>query len=298
MRTTTSRTSTLATRASLVVAFAFFAGPLRAALITSGTYDELASQANQVDHEATGNTIALADFKALVSDAWNNDRGGVIHFDDQTAGTILADADADEPNPDDGVHEAPGVNTDEGFDTTHGASGTQSIRVRMGDLTDRTDDTGASPDNWEGSWGIRDSTSDRTPISGSNKLSGLTDWDFRFSMPLRAVGITVLSRNDNVGDDVTVTLFYDDNSSEEVETDFFIDNTNGEDDTFFGYQAQDSRLITGIVLDIDEGETGGQGIGEPDYTHVDDLAFVIPEPASFALLFLGGIALLRRRRRR
>ena len=222
--------------ATLIGALAV-AGGAEAALMTSGTYDEQTNQLNQVDQEATGNNITLADFKTLVSDAWNNDLGGVIHFDDQADGTVLGDADADEPNPDDEVFEAPGVNTDEGFDTNYGLSGTQSIRVRMGNLTDRPDKPDKSPDIWEGQWLASAITDDRAPISGDIGLAGLTDWDFRFSTPLQAVGITVLSRGDDTADDVTVTLFYDDNTSEEVETDFFIDNTTGDHDTFFGYQA-------------------------------------------------------------
>ena len=65
-----------------------------------------------------------------------------------------------------------------------------------------------------------------------------------------------------------------------------------------GYQATNGRLITGMALDIDEGEVGGQGIGEPEFTSLDDLAFVaIPEPASLAMFGLGGLVMLARRRR-
>jgi hypothetical protein len=268
----------------------------RAALITSGDYDESATQTNAVDTEATGNTIGLHDFKNMISAAYAGDRGGVIHFDDQSDGTVLANGDSDEPNPDDGVHEAPGIPAGEGFDVTYGVSGTGPFRVGMGPLSDRPDKPSKSPDIWEGQWAIHDTSgSDRSAVSADHALSGGTDWHFEFSRPLEAVGVTVLSRDASQGRDVTVELFYEDATSAVMVTDEEIAIGNGTDDTFFGYTAPADRLITGMYLDVDY--SGGGLEGNPGFTSLDDLGFVTPEPACLSLLSLCCLLLLRPLRR-
>lgn len=284
------------TLAAIVFAGVFAAAVgANAALITSGTYDEQSTQANAVDTEASGNTISLDFFKTLVDSFYLGDAGGVIHFDDQTAGTELANADSDEPNDDDGVHEAVGIPDDEGFAVNYGFWETQTLRVAMGDLTDRPDKPDKNPDIWEGAWTVTDTSSDRTPVSGSMSMGGVTDYHFEFSRALLAVGVTVLSRDASQGRDVTVTLYYNDDTSDIMVTDEEIDDANGTDDTFFGYVAPEDKLIRSIHLDIDY--SGGGLEGNPGFTNVDDLAFITPEPTTLALLALSGLALLRRPRR-
>lgn len=276
----------------LTVVFVLFMIPTAgAALITSGTYDESTTQTNAVDWEAAGNTVTLAEFKVLVGDAYGNDRGGVIHFDDQADGTVLADGDADEPNPDDGVHEAPGIPDGESFEAGYGTGGSRTLRVGMGQLTERPDKPSKSPDIWEGQWSVHDtSESDRNAVSDQNAMSGVTDWHLEFSRPLEAVGITALSRNASEGRDVTVELFYDDSTRAVMVTDEEISIGDGFDDTFFGYVAPENKLITGMYLDVDY--SGGGREGDPGFTSLDDLGFVVPEPGSFALLILACVACL------
>ena len=259
---------------ALVTAQAATAQPLT----TTGTYDEQTVQTNAVDQFI--GSISLTDFQAMVSDAFSNDAGGVIHFDDLASGTILADGDADEPNPDDGVHEAPGIPAGQGFDASFGVSATQTMTIGMGQQTDRPDKPDKSPDIWEGQWIVGDSSGgDRTAISGNNILSGVSDWHFTFSQSLEAVGVTALSRGAGHRQ-ISATLGYDDGTTSLVTIDRPIDASNAGDDLFLGYQAPSGKRITDLLLDVDYGDGSDGG-----FTSLDDLGFVVnsslydpPEP--------------------
>ena len=234
-----------------------------ATLESSDIYDEQVYESNSVN-KAVGN-VSLSDFITMVNDAYDNGGGGVVHFDDQEDGATLADADRN--------NEPGTIPEDEGFDTEYGATSSQNMRITMGPATGRPDneDKGIH----DGSWLVQSGSDDwdRTPISGnqtrSNALSGLTDWDFQFSTGLQAVGITALSRSDGARD-LSLTLSYDDGSSENVASNVRLAGGNGTDDTFFGYQAPEGKRITNLALNVDDA-----GTSNPAYTSVDDLAFVV-----------------------
>jgi hypothetical protein len=216
-------------------------GPLR----TTGVYDESAVQANAVDTEASGNDVTLAQFKALLSAAYDSDRGGVIDF------------------------EGTGFSTNSGIEADYGANGTQTLILSVG------------PNNVKGfgdAWGGVDA--DATPTSFTRVLRGSKAWDFEFSTGLTAVGVTVLPR---AGGTIDAIIELEDGSRITKATGISIG-----DDVFFAYTASASNPIVGLELD-----NHGQ------FNELDDLAFVVvPEPGTLALLGLGGLAALARRRHR
>lgn len=173
MKTLATTSTTVRTLTTAVAAFALLAilGSAQAALITSGNYDEDTYETNTVDQVSTNSDYTLSGFKTELNNAFSNNRGGVIHFDDVAAGTTLADADSDD---------SPGsIPEDEGFDATYGTSQSNTLRVYMGPNTDRVD----SDPNFDGKWSVADTVEgSRIPVSGdadgSNQLAGLTDCVF------------------------------------------------------------------------------------------------------------------------
>ena len=256
--------------AALALAPAAFAGVLTDA--TVATYDPLVPQANQVDFTATptgsgdrvigtGGTAATDTeyqaFTAAVAAAFLTDTGGVIDFD----GGVFS-------GPDENATRAGNQ-----FSTlvgTYGVSGTNSLTITSSDALELGTDT-----------------ANRTPISGTTYLSKATaenNFVFTFGTGLQQVGLTFLSRTGTNLGTVTATATFSDlstaSSSRVVGT-----TAAGAGDTFFGFIAPTGTTLTGVTLD------------PAGFSSLDDIGFVVPEPASLALLGLGGLMLRPRPRR-
>lgn len=237
------------------------AAQVQAALITSGTYDEQTFETISVDNEASGNDFTLADFKTTISNAFDNDLGGVIHFDDQAAGTV--------------------IDSGGSFDATFGTSGAAILTITKG-----ANNSGGLQEDWivkEGNSSGTNATNG-DPISGnadgSKVFIGSNPWDFRFGTGLTHVAVTFGSRGN---DTISATLLFDSGPDETING---ISLTGGQE-TFVGYEAPAGKLITGLQLN-----TGS-------FHALDDLAFaMVPEPTTLALLGLGGAVMLAGRRRR
>ena len=154
------------------------------------------------------------------------------------------------------------------FTANYGTSGTETLTVTEGTNSD-------NPSGWQ----LTADKDSAGAISGTKVLRGAHDWDFDFDTGLTAVAITFIERN-NKNPTVVATIELQDGTR----TEKF--NATASDDTFFAYTASASNPI--VSLEIATG----------DYHEVDELGFVIvPEPGTLALLGLGGLGILARRRR-
>lgn len=289
--TETMRTPGNATAARATILFATLvmmtAAPLaQAAFIAVGTYDENSTQTNTVDTDATadGNTnqVGSATFTTDVAAAFSNGTGGVADFD---SGTLT--------NPDENDSS---TNMDITFD-----SGSKSLRLTRSDggmyngPGDLTGGTGTTPI----------SGSDGILLAGSKKgATGDDITDFIFDIgdisganahpneKIVSFALTLLSRdNSSFTYPISITGLADLSGGGSVSVNTQMSQSDGSDDTFFGFTAPAGQWITRVEIEMPDGV----------FTQIDDLGFtttIIPEPASVLLLALGGLALLRRRPRR
>ena len=224
-----------------------------AALLTTDVYDPTGDGSNDIDTEATGNDITLADFRTLVDNAYDNDAGGVINFD-ELSDTLL-----------------------NGFTADYGASGTETLTVTVG--SNNVPGSGQSGS----AWNVRNASGSNGAISDPKVLRGAFTWDFDFDTGLTAVAGTIIRRS-LAGGDVTATVELQDGTRITKVTDQAI-GTNT--DVFFAYTASAGNPI--VSLELANGE----------FNEFDELGFVIvPEPATLALLGLGGAVMLAGRKRR
>lgn len=232
-------------------------------LPTTGIYDENVTQTNTVDQITTPDpdqNLTSVEFTALVASAFAANRGGVINFDSVTAPTTIIASGS----------------TGRNFSATYGISQADTLT-----FTDTSTFTGP----------LLVQTGVTTPISGPNFLSTSAGFSFRlaFSDPLLAFGITVLDREATTGNrTLNLTFTLQDSSTVSISDAVGAGGAPGEanDDTFFGYRATPGN---GIV---------SANFAASNFQRYDDLGFiVIPEPASLALVGLGGLLMLGRTRR-
>ncbi len=225
---------------------------------TTGTYAATQAPNTSATTTGTGNELSLSTFTTNISNAFTAITGGVIRFD---SGSINSNTTIS------GVT----FNT---ISATYGTGQGKTLTITSGN----------------GNWSVG-APADRTPVSSTFALGkqgpGATiPFVFDFSIGLQQVGVTVLSRGGRTSDNgATVTVTFNDLTTSS-KYDILL-NANGTDNTFFGFIAPTGKAITKLEF-----------TPSPHFTSVDDLAFVVPEPTTFALLFGSAGLLLTRRRRK
>ncbi|MEM9914254.1 MAG: PEP-CTERM sorting domain-containing protein [Planctomycetota bacterium] len=230
--------------------------PLHADLLLTGEYDSATTNANQVDVSATSdanpNELSLATFTTLVETAFANQTGGVVTFDN--AGDSLGSI---------------GITEDLVFADNSVLASFSRVNSQQ----------------------IQSGGGGRTPISGNSGVGGATSYAFDFDEAdeITAVGLTILSRSGNGSGNASVVATFLDASGGGVQTVTATSNladSNGGDDTFFGFSAPDGLFLTRL------------DISTPYFTYTDDLAVVtpIPEPGALSLVGLGLLTIARCRR--
>jgi len=230
---------------------------------TVGSYDDAVTNANQVDTDATG---TLAAFTTAVSNAYNNNFGGVGTFDGPAfaATTTLA--------------------------FTYGTAASKTITFTSSVAQNST--------------AVNVETGSVTPISGGSVLTragtAASDTTFTFTSItggapeeyLKSVGFTLLNRTGyGSGRTFTVTANYSNDTSSTVASS--LGSVKGEDDTFWSFTAPDGASITSIAVDA-----ANDSVGTSFAPVFDDFAFItVPEPGRAMLLLLGAAGMLVRRRR-
>jgi hypothetical protein len=183
-------------------------------LITTGVYDPTGDGSNDIDLEATGNDITLAAFRTLVSDAYANNLGGVINFD-ELSNQLL-----------------------NGFTADYGTSGTETLTVTVGS------NNVIGPNQSGSAWNVRDASGSNGAISDPKVLRGAYTWDFDFDTGLSAVAGTIIRRS-LAGGSVTATVELQDGTRLTKVTNQGIGSNT---DVFFGYTALASNPIVSLEL--------------------------------------------------
>jgi len=252
---------------------------------TTGVFDESTNSTNSVDLDPTGN---LAAFKASVASAYANNQGGVIDWE---AGVPVA-------------------NTGNSTTAAHDINPAVAVAFGVGaseTLTITFDDRMAIYTN-----NVVDQVSGISTGSVAGTSNAILPFDLDASArsfvmtfsdaDVAEVGLGMLARTTfGSGINYRATATFSDASTTNI--DYTIDGVfadgAGGTDTFLHFEAATGQTITSVAI-LYQGDVGGEGAptAEPQRRPVlDDFGFiVVPEPSSLALLGLGGLCILRRRR--
>ena len=256
---------------SSLTVFAFYAG--MTAILTSialgnvqtvGVYDETATdeitgtagtQNNAVDVSATsdsGTQVGLPAFKTAVQNAFANNLGGVVNFDNGTvtSGSITASY---------GISQAKALVISAGAPAIFG-------------INSSTNRTGIShPGN--------NTTGNQLFLTSNG--AGSEDFVFNFAAADKVVmaGATVLSRNSSpvVNVSIVAQATFSDATTASV-TFTSSGSSNGGNDTFAGFKAPAGQFITQLKFDLD---TSGSFRSLDDLAFVTDPAIVVPAVSFF-----------------
>jgi hypothetical protein len=221
---------------------------------------------NNAASNSAASGLTLAAFQALVANAYTTNTGGVIDAQSQTAPLWQANG------------------------TTYGDGAANPISANYG----------ASLSNILQFWrtdvgsGLNANTNNGTNTASGNAYIGIqgtsSPVNLAFGTGLSALGLTEVPRG--ALRLVTLTAVLDNASTIVGSTESInADNTPGA--IFWGFRAPAGRSITGLSI------VSTDGAGAAQFARFDDFGFVVvPEPASFVLIGLGGLGLLALRRRR
>ncbi|MDX2108997.1 MAG: PEP-CTERM sorting domain-containing protein [Verrucomicrobiota bacterium] len=226
-----------------------------------GIYDALPNATDigtgtstQVNTLAAGSNLSLEQFSADVFTAFNNNQGGVVDFEGTEWTNNLP---------------AQSPNLIGAFNVSYGIDASKTITFSGTATSAAWTATGNAQGLLSGAKGL-----------GSNTLTGHNNGQYTFtpSLPIESFGITVLSRN--AARTITAKFTLDDAS---------VITFPGEaigltlDHTLFAYKAPIGKLITDIQIN---------DAVVSNFLRMDDMAFVVPEPSTYALIMASICALL------
>lgn len=260
--------------------------PAAVTFTTVGIYDENTTQANAVDTNASGNSLAsllttdVAGFKPLIAAEFTNGTGGVINFDLPNGSNANLTSGAAETIA---ASYAGGTKTLNITPATNNTGGNFNYTT-FTSLTPISDSRGMIPTGSGHSSATRQRMTFDS-ITGGDALEGVTQ-----------VGFTVLSRA--IGAQTVTAWAFTNGLTNTVDAfaslSTTISNTNGGDDTFFSFIAPTNKTITGVLIQYGTATSGDTRYALDDFAFIT--AIVVPEPASLTALAagLGLMALCRR----